>query len=155
MYPLALKAILWQSEQQCDSDSSRARNLSLAFFQVLHLLEKIKRQNAGEEELPPIAFASLPGNQENEGLKRPRKSSQEELTEDGFLDLNEGAEVNDPEGFLSDSELARMEREANIEETPEEDEDEDEEDDIDEEELDMEDPTADVIDSYLAGMDLL
>lgn len=118
-------------------------------LQVLHLLEKIKRQNAGEEDLPPIAIAPLPTSESLEKPKKAKPSAQEELTEDGFLDL-EGAD-EDAEGFLLDENVALEDEADEVEEEYEDDEVDEDEDDDDYDE----DAPADAIDAYLGGQPCL
>lgn len=146
------------------------------WLQVLALLEKIKRQDAGDEELPPIAMPPLRGAPQEKVTKRPRVAKAEDAAEDGFLNLEEGdisegflqdmeetlekGDIN--EGFLQDMEEAlenyKGEQEQDdkaksnkqdAKDDVDEDSDEDEEDEDEEE-----DTTADVINSYIAGAQL-
>lgn len=99
------------------------------------LLERIKRQNAGEEDLPPIAMPPLRKSQAPETPRSAKPSREEELTEDGFLDLDNG-----DEGFL-------LEEDAELEE----------DDSTFDAELEDDDFQAgaggtDVIDEFLGGM---
>ena len=125
------------------------------------MLERIKRQNAGEEDLPPIAFATLPTSQSPENPKKAKLSPQEELTEDGFLDLEGGEE--EAEGFLDDQDLTvednaiekdgdeELDIEDEVDEIGEEDEYESDEVDDDDDDDDDNDEAVDVIDAYLGG----
>jgi ribosome-binding factor A len=63
--------------------------------EVLALLDRIKRQDAGEIEPPPLAVRGV-----DEASGKPRAGTKkDENTEDGFLDLEGGDD--DKEGFLT------------------------------------------------------
>lgn len=114
-------------------------------LQVLHLLERIKRQNAGEEDLPPIAMPPLTKQQADGGPLKPRPSREELLTEDGFLDLGNGDELE--EGFLP-----QIDADYGAEEGDEVLEDEILEDELLEDDLASSDARVDVIDAFLGGL---
>ena len=103
-----------------------------AQLQVLELLARIKRQDAGIEEMPPVSLPSLEGGG-TDGEGATAAGRQDDSSEDGFLDLN----ATD-EGFL-DGDL-------------EDDfDDEDFEYEVEEDEDDDEDRTDEVVDAYLSG----
>lgn len=90
--------------------------------EVLALLDRIKRQDAGEIEPPPLALRTP------EPAKKLEAAGREEATEDGFLDLEGGDDEG--EGFLQGDYDA---------------------DDYDFDDDEDEDRTADVINAYLSG----
>ena len=99
---------------------------------MLELLARIKRQDAGIEEMPPVSLPRLDGGGTDGEGGATVGGRQDDSSEDGFLDLN----ATD-EGFL----------------------DEDLEDDFDKEDFeyevedddDDEDRTDQVVDAYLSG----
>lgn len=89
-------------------ESRILNQLDSLLSQVLRLLEKIKRQDRGEEEMPPVTLPPLPQDEraerkrENDSIKAQRKGDKEKA-EDGFLNF-EG--IDSDEGFLKDDELS-------------------------------------------------
>jgi len=94
----------------------------MSCVQVLALLDRIKRQDAGDIEPPPLALRTP------ETAGKRDAGGREEGTEDGFLDLEGGD--NEGEGFLAGDYYAE---------------------DYDFDDDENEDRTADVINAYLSG----
>ena len=99
-------------------------------MQVLRLLEKIKRQERGEEEMPPITLPPLPQDERAERLQQLANmkdaAKARKKDDDGFLEFDPS---DDAEGFL------------------------DEDDDDDEDDESGSDEEFDVVSAYL-GSDL-
>ena len=120
----------------CSKSSSSGCKCSQCTLQVLALLQKIKRQDAGEEAMPPVTLPSLPEGEPagasgrgkgKKGKLNSKKASQPDIdaAADGFMDLEDDDWFEDD--FLDD-----------------EDEDEDEEEDEDFDDTDA------VVEAYLA-----
>ena len=79
--------------------------------QVLRLLEKIKRQDRGEEEMPPVTLPPLPQDERAERLERlaneaKAAKARKQDANDGFLDLHT---AHGSEGFLDEDDSAEDE----------------------------------------------